>query len=318
MKFINKTKIFSSLPQIFALLFVLAFTALAWTEPTVAPPGGNVSTPLNVGSTGQSKAGGLILNTGGAANGLIVDQGKVGIGTANPGQKLSVAGIIESTLGGFKFPDGSIQTQAAVSDPADKTGYTEGLVQINYTSVPYCACLATNCSAIPPGYCADTYVSWNCFSGNIYAAGCLSGWTQREVARRNGSGGLGTCVPESVTSTCYKPPVASFCGNGVLDPGEVCDDGNDSNGAGDCAADCSRINAFLSPYKYCTGLYPASRILTEYLSGTIDQYCKEQGFSGNTRSSAGQPTYPSWGSAYQNGQWVCSQYGYRVDKIWCQ
>ena len=39
--------------------------------------------------------------------------GNVGIGTTSPGEKLSVAGTIESTSGGIKFPDGSIQTTAA-------------------------------------------------------------------------------------------------------------------------------------------------------------------------------------------------------------
>jgi hypothetical protein len=39
--------------------------------------------------------------------------GNVGIGTASPGEKLSVAGKVESTSGGFKFPDGSTQTTAA-------------------------------------------------------------------------------------------------------------------------------------------------------------------------------------------------------------
>jgi hypothetical protein len=38
--------------------------------------------------------------------------GKVGIGTATPAQMLSVAGTIESTAGGFKFPDGTTQTTA--------------------------------------------------------------------------------------------------------------------------------------------------------------------------------------------------------------
>lgn len=44
--------------------------------------------------------------------GLIVNSGNVGIGTTSPNQKLTVAGIIESTSGGIKFPDGTIQSSA--------------------------------------------------------------------------------------------------------------------------------------------------------------------------------------------------------------
>ncbi len=42
----------------------------------------------------------------------------VGIGTSTPGQLLSVAGVIESTTGGLKFPDGTTQTTAAYITPA--------------------------------------------------------------------------------------------------------------------------------------------------------------------------------------------------------
>jgi hypothetical protein len=42
-----------------------------------------------------------------------ITNNRLGIGTSSPGQKLTVAGVIESTSGGFKFPDGSIQTKAA-------------------------------------------------------------------------------------------------------------------------------------------------------------------------------------------------------------
>ncbi|MBM4251916.1 MAG: hypothetical protein FJ146_08085 [Deltaproteobacteria bacterium] len=47
---------------------------------------------------------------------VIQSNGNVGIGTTAPSQKLSVSGIIESTTGGMKFPDGTTQTTASSSD----------------------------------------------------------------------------------------------------------------------------------------------------------------------------------------------------------
>jgi hypothetical protein len=41
--------------------------------------------------------------------------GNVGIGTAVPMQKLTVAGTVESTAGGFRFPDGTTQATASVA-----------------------------------------------------------------------------------------------------------------------------------------------------------------------------------------------------------
>ena len=58
----------------------------------------------------------------GSSNSLIGDSGitedkfgKVGIGMTSPTSKLTVVGMIETTLGGYKFPDGTIQSTAAVS-----------------------------------------------------------------------------------------------------------------------------------------------------------------------------------------------------------
>jgi len=40
--------------------------------------------------------------------------GNVGIGTRTPTSPLTVAGMIETTLGGYKFPDGTVQTTAGI------------------------------------------------------------------------------------------------------------------------------------------------------------------------------------------------------------
>lgn len=76
-----------------AIGLVLGFSlqfVRAWTEPTVAPPGGNVGAPLNTSNLSQLKIGGLILNVGGAPTGLLVHKGNVGIGTPIPSGKFSV------------------------------------------------------------------------------------------------------------------------------------------------------------------------------------------------------------------------------------
>jgi len=41
--------------------------------------------------------------------------GRIGIGTTTPGSKLTVAGRIETTSGGIKFPNGTVQTSAGLS-----------------------------------------------------------------------------------------------------------------------------------------------------------------------------------------------------------
>ena len=77
----------------------------------------------------QRSAAALILGTNNTERMTITSAGDVGIGTTSPVSKLSVAGtfdttgtitataLINSTSGGFKFPDNTVQTTAA-------TGYT--------------------------------------------------------------------------------------------------------------------------------------------------------------------------------------------------
>ena len=91
----------------------LQFVSAAWTEPTVAPPGGNIAGPINIGSIGQWKEAALAINTGWdtngdgtpdtvATNGLLIPNGFVGIGTIAPSAELEIngKGKSQSTVAG--------------------------------------------------------------------------------------------------------------------------------------------------------------------------------------------------------------------------
>ena len=110
---------------IFAVLFTAAVSfglntfAATFAEPSGTPPANNAAAPLDTSANANTKAGPLTVNSGivtgtaGPTYGLLVQSGKVGIGTLTPTQTLEVAGIIKSSSGGIMFPDGSIQAVAA-------------------------------------------------------------------------------------------------------------------------------------------------------------------------------------------------------------
>ena len=107
--------------KIFFLCFLSLFfsfsLAHAWVEPTTIPPGNNVFAPLNSSAFGQSKVGGLILNLGNAAHGLIVRYGLVGIGTDNPQAALDVS----STSSGVLFPRMNTAQRDAIGTNSRRT-----------------------------------------------------------------------------------------------------------------------------------------------------------------------------------------------------
>jgi hypothetical protein len=107
-----------------ALLVVYAAVARAQTASTnnqrIAKKGRAVQPAETTAElTGSGTIGQIPKWTGAATLGDSVmtedKSGRVGIGTKLPTSKLTVQGMIETTLGGLKFPDGTVQTTAAVS-----------------------------------------------------------------------------------------------------------------------------------------------------------------------------------------------------------
>jgi hypothetical protein len=75
---------------------------------------------------GNSRPGGSIrLSTQGDPRLTVTNGGNVGIGTETPGELLTVDGIIQSTSGGFKFPDGTVQTGGGIAANGE-TSTTDG------------------------------------------------------------------------------------------------------------------------------------------------------------------------------------------------
>lgn len=129
---------------------------------------GGAITNAQIGSTNVS-SGAFGANTGG---GTYSFPGNVGIGTTAPGQKLSVAGTVESTSGGFKFPDGTTQTTKGATsltctyvDNTTYAGYLTGdqvcsnagagsCVAYNASSPGTAAVMNYRCDA-NKGWCSD-------------------------------------------------------------------------------------------------------------------------------------------------------------------
>ncbi len=96
--------------------------------------------------------------------------GRIGIGTTTPGSKLTVAGLIETTSGGIKFPDGTTQTTSAAN----------ALFQVNHNAT----LTGNGTSGSPLGV-------------NISALGLLSSVARDNTLQGNGTSGspLGLAVP---------------------------------------------------------------------------------------------------------------------------
>jgi hypothetical protein len=95
--------------------------------PIASPTLTGTTTVTNLTYTGAVTGGTGVINIGSGQ--LYKDaSGNVGIGTTSPAQKLSVAGTIESTTGGVKFPDGTTQTTAATASTPSFLLMAQGII----------------------------------------------------------------------------------------------------------------------------------------------------------------------------------------------
>src|SRR5262249_20059911 len=91
------------------------------------------STPANAQASHFFRVRDIGANAGSAF--MIRGDGNVGIGTDAPPERLTVAGTVASTAGGFKFPDGSAQ---ATASPKVYTTASDTLVDLsNLNDVPH-------------------------------------------------------------------------------------------------------------------------------------------------------------------------------------
>ena len=135
-------------------------------------------------------------------NRMIISQdGRVGIGTESPSELLSVAGTIESTTGGMKFPDGTIQTSAAASaiwnQNSDTVFYNGGFVGIGTNSPSELLSVAGIIESTTGGVkFPDGSVQTTAFTG--YAPI----WSQSNdtVSYASGVVGIGTTSPNAILS----------------------------------------------------------------------------------------------------------------------
>ena len=121
---------FSALLWAMLLLAAYAVTAHAQTSDTTnlhpakkegsIQPAGTTAPPV----TGQGTVGYLTKWTGSKNSVFTIGDtiifedtfARIGIGTSAPTSKLTVQGMIETTLGGYKFPDGTCRRQPPLVD----------------------------------------------------------------------------------------------------------------------------------------------------------------------------------------------------------
>lgn len=154
----------------------------------------------------------------------ITGEGNVGIGTINPSSPLTVAGVIETTSGGIKFPDGTIQTSAANASSGNPTSdagnISKGASQnIGANQDRSSGKKGPNDKTVSPEFSVNEDLTVN---GNIIFTSALS----RDITMAQNTGGIRifaaptlTGQPSSAAIQFFGTGHAGFPGQAFIDSG---------------------------------------------------------------------------------------------------
>jgi len=189
-----------------ASLFTAASLVLAWTGPTSAPPNGNVSPPINVGTTDQVKNAGLGINSLAVfGNSILQAASYLNWGSTSGSSGYGIrdnAGVLEFKNSGSLWNNlsnsvlnvlgtGSV-TQIKFSDGTTQTTAPAGGGITNVTTASCTAsCFSPGCTGSCVSTCPATYFRTGC--GSTLSGASPSGSTGCTCSAGFGSGNANTC-----------------------------------------------------------------------------------------------------------------------------
>ena len=179
----------------------------------------------------------------------------------------------------------------------------------------------TQCIGTPlyPAYCNESMCGWS-YNVNTLCTLCTCPSGYEKIL-------TGEDQLRSDYYSCYKSmPPGPRCGNGKVESGEICDDGNTVNDAGNCYSDCSKTNKFdvYSELLTCLneddghiqsvyGAYPDAQ--------TADKLCENREFTKAAKylTHRQSDTTSSKTGRWDGTRWVCTEItGYQeIQYLYC-
>ncbi|KKP71008.1 MAG: hypothetical protein UR69_C0002G0175 [Candidatus Moranbacteria bacterium GW2011_GWE2_35_2-] len=142
----------------------------AWTNPTVAPPGGNIAAPVNVSGITQLKSGRLNMDGSvllSPTTALLVPVGNVGIGDNSPdvgtGGQLRLD--VNGNIGATKYCDAAGNNCKAITEMKGVTGAYFRTCNGNCTVSCNAGDLRTGCTMRPTGNAHNNSLDYSIPSG---------------------------------------------------------------------------------------------------------------------------------------------------------